>query len=55
MTSDPKDVAKFLGLPNAENYTGHCLRRTGATLLAVSGISKNPTQKSGKMEIRHCM
>lgn len=29
-----KDVAKYLNLPHPEEYTGHCLRRTSATLLA---------------------
>lgn len=33
----PKEVAKFLGLPDADCYTGHSFRRTSATLLADSG------------------
>lgn len=28
-----KTIAKFLGLPNPELYTGHCFRRTSATIL----------------------
>ncbi len=32
-----KDVATFLGLPNPEQFTGHCLRRTSATLLVDAG------------------
>lgn len=31
------EVAKYLNLPNANAYTGHCLRRTSATLLVDSG------------------
>ncbi|KAJ8983577.1 hypothetical protein NQ317_019430 [Molorchus minor] len=30
----PTDIAKFLKLPNSELYTGHCFRRTSASLLA---------------------
>ncbi|XP_073964277.1 uncharacterized protein [Choristoneura fumiferana] len=33
----PKKIAQFLNLPNPETYTGHCLRRTSACLLAQSG------------------
>lgn len=33
----PKEIAKFLGLPEADSYTGHSFRRTSATLLANSG------------------
>ncbi|KAJ8706480.1 hypothetical protein PYW07_012558 [Mythimna separata] len=32
----PKEVAKFLGLPDADCYTGHSFRKTSATLLADS-------------------
>ncbi|KAJ8964300.1 hypothetical protein NQ317_016778 [Molorchus minor] len=32
----PTDVARFLKLPNSELYTGHCFRRTSASLLADS-------------------
>ncbi|XP_047989509.1 uncharacterized protein LOC125228853 [Leguminivora glycinivorella] len=28
-----KTIAKYLGLPNPELYTGHCFRRTSATIL----------------------
>lgn len=35
--SMPKEIAKFLGLPDAECYTGHSFRRTSATLLADAG------------------
>lgn len=30
-------IAEFLKLPNPKNYTGHCLRRTSATLFADNG------------------
>ncbi|KAJ8969309.1 hypothetical protein NQ317_002768 [Molorchus minor] len=30
------DIARYLKLPNSELYTGHCLRRTSASLLADS-------------------
>src|SRR3978361_1512847 len=36
--SIPSKGAKFLGLPNAEAYTGHSFRRTSATLLANTGV-----------------
>ncbi|XP_073964583.1 uncharacterized protein [Choristoneura fumiferana] len=35
--SMPREIAKFLGLPQADAYTGHSFRRTSATLLANSG------------------
>lgn len=33
----PKKIAVFLKLPHCETYTGHCFRRTAATLLVNSG------------------
>lgn len=35
----PKKIATFLCLPNAQRYTGHCLRRTSATTLAAAGAN----------------
>ncbi|KAJ8976377.1 hypothetical protein NQ317_003231, partial [Molorchus minor] len=35
----PTDIARFLKLPNSEFYTGHCFRRTSASLLADSGAN----------------
>ncbi|CAH1126096.1 unnamed protein product [Ceutorhynchus assimilis] len=32
----PQEIAKFLKLPNAIEYTGHCLRKTSGALLATS-------------------
>ena len=31
----PKEIAQYLGLPYAHLYTGHCFRRTSATLLLI--------------------
>lgn len=33
----PKEVAKYLNLQNPEQYTGHCYRRTSATMLVNAG------------------
>jgi integrase len=44
----PSEVALFLGLSDPELYTGHCLRRTGATLLAESGVSKLTLKLAGR-------
>lgn len=33
----PRDIAKYLGLPNSEAYTGHCFRRSSATILVDAG------------------
>lgn len=35
--NQPKVIAEFLKLPNADLYTGHCFRRSGATILADAG------------------
>ncbi|KAL4719081.1 hypothetical protein ACJJTC_002117 [Scirpophaga incertulas] len=35
-----KTIASFLNLPNPALYTGHCFRRTSATLLIDSGENK---------------
>lgn len=35
--SIPSKIAKFLGYTDAKKYTGHCLRRTSATLLVNAG------------------
>ena len=36
----PRKIAEFLGLNQPGNYTGHCLRRTGASMVAKSSSSK---------------
>ena len=33
-----KKIASFLGLTNSEMYTGHCFRRTSASLSANAGV-----------------
>lgn len=33
----PQEIAAYLKLPHIREYTGHCLRRTSATLLVNSG------------------
>lgn len=35
--SFPSKIAQFLKLPEAQSYTGHCFRRTSATMLADKG------------------
>lgn len=35
--SVPKQIALFLNLPNANEYTGHCFRRSSATILVDAG------------------
>lgn len=34
-----KTIAQTLGLEDWQKYTGHCWRRTGATLMANAGLS----------------
>lgn len=34
----PKEVAKFLDLPNSERYTGHGFRRTSTKILVNTGV-----------------
>lgn len=43
----PAAVAKFLELPNHTSYTGHCFRRTSATLLANSGATIDGIKRHG--------
>lgn len=45
--SVPSIVAKFLNLPNSSSYTGHCFRRTSASLLANSGGSMSEIMRHG--------
>lgn len=37
ISSIPQEVAKYLNLENVNEYSGHCLRRSSATLLVDSG------------------
>lgn len=43
----PKEVAVFLKLPSATEYTGHCLRRTSATLLVDAGADITCLKRHG--------
>ena len=40
----PSEIAKCLNLPNPENYTGHCLRRSLATCMASSNATGQELQ-----------
>lgn len=42
-----KKVATFLKLSNPEEYTGHCLRRTSATLLIDAGGNMESLKRHG--------
>ena len=46
MGTFPKIVAKFLQLDG--HYTGHCFRRSSATILADSGVSVLQLQRHGR-------
>jgi integrase len=48
LSSIPSEVAFFLGLSEYENYTGHCFRRSGATILADSGVNKITLKRAGR-------
>lgn len=43
----PKEIARFLNLPDADLYTGHTFRRTSATLLADSGADITTLKRHG--------
>lgn len=43
----PKQIASFLELPEPKTYTGHCFRRTAATLLSDSGASLQMVKQLG--------
>lgn len=45
--SVPQKVAEFLGLENAKQYTGHCFRRSSATILANAGGDMFALKKLG--------
>lgn len=42
-----KKIAQFLNLPDFGQYTGHCLRRTSATLLADTGVDIQVLKRHG--------
>lgn len=43
----PSVIASYLNLPDPSSYTGHCFRRTSATLLANSGASITNLKRHG--------
>lgn len=43
----PKEIATYLNLTNPECYTGHCFRRSSATLLADSGANLTILKRHG--------
>lgn len=43
----PSDVANYLGLPEPSQYTGHCFRRTSATLLGNTGGDTTQQKRHG--------
>ncbi|XP_034939752.1 uncharacterized protein [Chelonus insularis] len=43
----PKNIACYLNLPDPNRYTGHCFRRTSATLLANSGATLTTIKEHG--------
>lgn len=45
--SVPKAVAEYLQLENPELYTGHCLRRTGTSLLVSAGADISEVKRFG--------
>ena len=44
----PKNIATFLKLPNPELYTGHCFRRSSASLLANNGARMENIKRHGR-------
>lgn len=43
----PRKIAEYLHLPTPELYTGHCFRRTSATVLADSGADLTTLKRHG--------
>lgn len=43
-----ENIASYLQLPDPKRYTGHCLRRTSATLLSDSGASMQMVKQLGR-------
>lgn len=43
----PSEVAAYLRLPNPEEYTGHCYRRSSATALANAGVGITNLKRHG--------
>ncbi|KAJ8965697.1 hypothetical protein NQ317_002028 [Molorchus minor] len=51
--SFPKKIATYLKLENVNRFTGHCFRRTSATLLTNTGGDILQLKKVGGLEIQH--
>ncbi|KAJ3661338.1 hypothetical protein Zmor_005737 [Zophobas morio] len=47
ISKTPNTIAKFLGLKNPDQYTGHSFRRTSATILAEKGIDLLSLKRHG--------
>ena len=45
--NNPRVIAKYLKLPNPENYTGHCLCRTSATVFVNAGADITKLKRFG--------
>lgn len=43
----PKKIAEFLNLPQSEEYTGHCFRRSSTSLLADAGADMSTLKRHG--------
>lgn len=43
----PKEIAEYLKLPDVDLYTGHCFRRTFATVLADTGANVTALKRHG--------
>lgn len=43
----PMEIAKYLDLPDVSQYTGHCFRRSSATILANTGVSITAVKRLG--------
>lgn len=50
--SVPKEIAEFLQLRNPNEYTSHCMRRTGATLMADNGADTLAIMRAGGWQSR---
>lgn len=44
----PESIACYLKLDNSKRYTGHCFRRTAATLLSESGANMQQIKQLGR-------
>lgn len=51
----PAIIAEFLKLDNPKSYTGHCLRRTGTTLLVTSGADMGTVKRYGAWKSESCV